>query len=38
MVRDLAKGTMTAELMQPDELVSGLIAQVQLPGSFSVHK
>lgn len=27
-VRDLAQGTMTAELLQPDELVSGLIAQV----------
>ncbi|KAK9814063.1 hypothetical protein WJX72_000188 [[Myrmecia] bisecta] len=28
MVRDLAQGTMTAELLQPDELVAGLIAQV----------
>lgn len=28
MVRDLAQGTMTAELLQPDELVSGLMAQV----------
>lgn len=29
MVRDLAQGTMTAELLQPDELVSGLMAQVR---------
>ena len=29
MVRDLAQGTMTAELLQPDELVSGLIAQAR---------
>ena len=28
MVRDLAQGTITAELLQPDELVSGLMAQV----------
>ena len=28
MVKDLAQGTMTAELLQPDELVSGLMAQV----------
>ena len=28
MVRDLSKGCMTCELLQPDELVSGLIAQV----------
>ena len=28
LVRDLAQNTMTAELLQPDELVSGLIAQV----------
>ena len=28
MVRHLAQGTMTAELLQPDELVSGLMAQV----------
>lgn len=28
MVRDLGQGTMTAELLQPDELVSGLMAQV----------
>lgn len=30
LVRDLAQNTMTAELLQPDELVSGLIAQVRL--------
>ena len=29
MVRDLGLGTMTAELLQPDELVSGLMAQVR---------
>lgn len=28
MVKDLSQGTMTAELLQPDELVSGLMAQV----------
>ena len=28
LVRDLAKNTMTAELLQPDELVSGLMSQV----------
>ena len=28
MVRDLARNCMTAELLQPDELVSGLMAQV----------
>lgn len=28
MVKDLGQGTMTAELLQPDELVSGLMAQV----------
>ena len=27
-MRDLAKNTMTAELLQPDELVSGLMSQV----------
>lgn len=27
MVKDLARNTMTAELLQPDELVSGLMAQ-----------
>ena len=31
MVKDLAQGTMTAELLQPDELVSGLMAQVCFP-------
>ncbi|KAK9797001.1 hypothetical protein WJX73_002827 [Symbiochloris irregularis] len=30
LVRDLAENTMTAELLQPDELVSGLIAQVAI--------
>ena len=30
MVKDLGQGTMTAELLQPDELVSGLMAQVTL--------
>lgn len=29
MVKDLGQGTITAELLQPDELVSGLMAQVQ---------
>lgn len=28
MVKDLGQGTITAELLQPDELVSGLMAQV----------
>lgn len=32
MVRDLSQGCMTAELIQPDELVSGLIAQVRAEG------
>ena len=30
MVRDLARNCMTAELLQPDELVSGLMAQVRI--------
>jgi len=34
MVKDLSQGTMTAELLQPDELVSGLMAQVQLHFHF----
>ena len=35
LVRDLAQNTMTAELLQPDELVSGLIAQVGAPASMT---
>ena len=35
MVKDLAQGTMTAELLQPDELVSGLMAQVNSMGLVS---
>ena len=31
MVRDLARNCMTAELLQPDELVSGLMAQARPP-------
>ena len=33
LVDKMGRGVLTAELLQPDELVSGIIAQVCIPGS-----
>lgn len=35
LIDKMGRGVLTAELLQPDELVSGIIAQVGLPARVS---